>query len=192
MRELALRRVINHVFQRRVDRLVAQLHLENLVGIGRETVEERGLHGGRFLADDAGQRGALGAVTLAGGAEAAEQMDLERRGLRELIGRELRGALVEVVGNAHRADRVRARRARSDLVELVDRRDHRSLGLLDDIEIGRNCRSLGLRRRLRWWRAVGGCRRASREDGGGADEGGPHHEGAAVNTRRYFVQPEFV
>ena len=135
MRELALRRVIDHVFQRRVERLGAQLHLEDLVGIGGQAVEECGLHGRGLLADNAGKRGTLGAVTLAGCAEAAEQVDLKGCCLRELIGGKLRCALVEVVGDAHRADRVRARWTGADLVELVDRRHHRPLGLLDDIEL---------------------------------------------------------
>ena len=42
--------------------------------------------------------------------------------LRQLVGRQLRAALVEVVGDAHRPDGVRTRGARADLVELVQPR----------------------------------------------------------------------
>ena len=75
---------------------------------------------------------------------------LQRGGLRELVLRQLRAALVEVVGDAHRPDRVRARRAGADLVELVERRHHRPLRLLHDVEAGRHLGGQTLRsRRIR-------------------------------------------
>ena len=75
MREVALRRVVDDVLERRVERGGAELHREGLVGLGRQFVEEQRIDGRRLLADDAGERGPLGAVALAGGAEAAEQVD---------------------------------------------------------------------------------------------------------------------
>ena len=82
MREVALRRVVDDVLERSVERLAAELHLESLIGIRRQAVEERRLDRRRLLADDAGERGALGAVALAGRAQAAEQVHLERGRLR--------------------------------------------------------------------------------------------------------------
>ena len=46
--------------------------------------------------------------------------------------------LVEIVGNAHRTDRVRAGRARAHLVELVHGRQHRPLALLHHVQVGAN------------------------------------------------------
>ena len=135
MREVALRRVVDDVLQRRIECRGAELHGERLVGFGRQFVEERRVDGGRLLADDARKRGALGAMAFAGGAQAAEQVNLQRRGLRQLVSRQLGGALIEVVRDPHRANRVRARRTRPHLVELVDGRHHRPLGLLHDVEI---------------------------------------------------------
>ena len=164
-------------------RLVAELHGEALVRIRDEAVEERRLDGRRLLADHAGERGALGAVALARGAQAAEQVHLDPRRLGELILRQLRAALIEVVGDAHRADRVRARRPGSDLVELVERRHHRTLRLLDHVELGRE---VDLRRRRR---AGGGAlcirrHRAARDDGDRADHGAAHQERPAIDAGR--------
>jgi dTMP kinase len=101
-------------------------------------VEEFGLDGRRFLADDAGQRRPLGAVAFARGTEAPVEVDLDSRDFRQLIGRQLRASLVEVVRNAHRADRVRTRGPRPHLVELFQGGHDRALGLLHDIEIRRH------------------------------------------------------
>jgi hypothetical protein len=57
-----------------------------------------------------------------GRAQAAEEVHLERGRLRELVRGELGAALIEVVRDAHRADRVRARRARTDLCRTRRRR----------------------------------------------------------------------
>ena len=142
-------------------------------GLSRRLVEERRIDGRRLLADDAGERGALGAVALAGRAEAAEQVHLQRGRLGELVGRQLGAALVEVVGDPHRADRVRARRARADLVELVD---VVITGPLDFLTTSRSAESGG-RGRLRgggggMWRSPLSPRSLRR--GGGAARRVPH------------------
>ena len=68
------------------------------------------------------------------------RLTLKLRRLGEFVGREFGGPLVEIVGDAHRADRVRARRARPHFVELVHRRQHGPCALLDDIQV---CRQSG-------------------------------------------------
>src|SRR6185295_9861624 len=107
-----------------------------------------------------------------GGAEAAEQVNLERRRTGELVRRQLRTALVEIVCDAHRANRMRAGWAWSYLVELVDRRQHRTLSLFHDIQLGRK------RRRTRWFcrgplRSLLGGHGAAQDDGCSADYGTP-------------------
>ena len=71
---------------------------------------------GRLLALEAEHHRPVAAVALAGEPEAAEQLDLDARGLRELA------VAVEPLGEAprraHRADRVRARRADPDLEDI--------------------------------------------------------------------------
>ena len=165
--------------------LLAELHREGLIRVRRQAVEERRLDRRRLLADDAGERGALGAVALAGGAQAAEQVHLEAGGLRELVGRQLRAALIEVVGDAHRADRVRARGPGADLVELFERGHHRPLGLLDDLEVGRHLRG-GHGRRVAAERGglFRGRRGAAGDDRRGADDGAAHQERPAVDACR--------
>ncbi len=66
-----------------VSREGGQLKLSNLnsrIGIVSHAVEEQRIDGGQLLADDSGEGGALGAMTLARGAEAAEEMNLHSRG----------------------------------------------------------------------------------------------------------------
>ena len=179
MREVALGRVVDDVGERQIERLVAELHRIGLLRLGDHLVEEQRIHGGRLLAHQARERGALGAVALAGGAQAAEQMHLEAGGLRQLVGRQLRAALVEVVGDAHRPDRVRARGAGADLVELVHHGHHRALGLLDDVEVGREDAAhlepgSVLRGRLRGL-LRGGLRRGLLRAGLGRPGGSGHH-----------------
>jgi hypothetical protein len=185
MREVPLRLVVDDVLQRNRERFVTKLHLKCLVGIGREAVEEFRFDRRRLLADDAGQGGALGAVTFAGRAEAAEEMHFDASGFRELIRRQLCAALVEVIGDAHRPDGVGARWARPHFVELVERRHHRSLRLLDDVEVRREWRSrLQWRNRWRRQRGVGGRRtwRPAGDHGHRAHEGAAHHEGPPVHA----------
>ena len=87
MRELSLGRVVNDVGQREIERLVAELKRIRFVRLLFHCVEEQRIHRGRFLADESRQRGAFGAVALARGAQAAEQMHLEPGRLGELISR---------------------------------------------------------------------------------------------------------
>ena len=85
MREVALGRVVDDVLERDVERLAAELHREDLVRIGRASSSRKaGSIVAGSLPTSAGERGALGAVALAGRAEAAEQIDLQRRRLGEL------------------------------------------------------------------------------------------------------------
>ena len=137
MGKLALGRVIDHVGKRQVERLAAQGHRIGLLGLGDHLVEEQRVDRGRLLAEQSGKRRALRAVSLAGCAQAAEQVHLQPGGLGQLVGRQLGAALVEVVSDAHRPDRVRARGARSYLVELVGQDHHRALGGFDDIQVWR-------------------------------------------------------
>src|SRR4029079_3906837 len=78
MREVALGLVEDDVLQRRVERGAAELHRERLIGLRRELVGERRIDRRRLLADDPGERGTLGAVSLARGAQAAEEAYAER------------------------------------------------------------------------------------------------------------------
>ena len=192
VREVALGRVVDDVLQGDVEGLVAQLHREDLVGLVPQAVEEERVDGRRLLAHDARERCPLRPVAQAGGAQAAEQVHLERGRLVELLLRQLRAALVEVVGDAHRADGVGARRARPHLVELVDRRHHRALGLPLDVEVERDV----LRHRGRRRRGGGGLlllgRRAAGDHRRRADDGAAHHEGAAVHARRNLRRESLV
>ena len=137
VRKIPLGLVVDDVLQREVEGVVPQLHGKALIRMGHEAVQEFGLDGCRLLADHARQRCSLGAVPDAGCAQAAVEMDLEPGGLRELIGRQSGAALIEVIGDAHRTNRVGARRARSHLVELVHDGHHGTLGLLHDVEVRR-------------------------------------------------------
>src|SRR5262249_30141005 len=143
---------------------------------------------GRRLAYDAREWGALGAVALAGRAEAAVEVDLDARRLSELCGGQLRAALVEVVGDAHRADRVGAGRSGSDLVELLDRGHYRPFRLLDDVELGRQG-DLGRCRRRGLGLLFGG-HRAARDHGGRAHHRAAHHERAPIHAGRDFALGE--
>ena len=138
MLEVALGRVVDDVLEAHVDGLVAQLHREHLVGLVAQAVEELRVDRGRFFPDQAGERGAFRAVSLARRAEAAEQVHLQLRRLGEFVGRQFGGLLVEIVGDAHRTDRVRAGRARAHLVELVHGRQHRARALLHHVQVGGN------------------------------------------------------
>ena len=95
-----------HVRERSVELRSAQRDGERLIGLGSQLVEEGRVDRRRLLADDAGEGGALGAVTLPCRAEAAVEVHPERGGLGELFRRQLGAALVEVVGDPHRPDGV--------------------------------------------------------------------------------------
>ena len=138
MREVALGRVVDDVGQRQIERLVAELQRIRLFRLLLHLVEEQRINRGRFLADQPRQRGAFGAVALAGGAQAAEEVNLEAGRLGQLVGRQLRATLIKVVGDAHRPDRVRARGAGTHLVELLDHGHHRALGPFHDVQSWRH------------------------------------------------------
>ncbi len=189
VREVALRRVVDDVLERGVERGGAELHREHLIGLLLQLVEERGIDGGGLLADDAGEGSALGAVADARGAEAAEQVNLERSGLGELVGGKLGAALVEVVGDPHRTNGVRARWAGTHFVELFDRRHDRPLGLLDHVQVRRDVFLGGWRRRRCWRRGtVGRGRRwrAADDHAGGTDDGRFHQERAPIDAGGYL------
>jgi hypothetical protein len=132
-------------------------------------------------------------VPLARGAEAAEQIDLQRRGLGQLVRRQLGAALIEVVGDPHRADGVGRRGPGTDLVEFLDRGHHRALGLLDHVEVGiQGGRRAAAGRARRLGGDVGDV--LGLAAGQGADrqrQGAAHHEGAAIGSRRRFTRVEF-
>ena len=136
MREVAFGGVVDDVLEGHIHGLGAELHRKRLVRLVAQAVEKRGINGCRLLPDQSRERGALRTVPLARGAEAAKQVNLERGCLGELVRRQFGAALVEIVGNAHRADRVRARGTGPDFVELVQCRHHRTLLPLHDVQIG--------------------------------------------------------
>ena len=183
--EVAFGGVVDDVLQAHIKGGGAELHRERLVRVVAEVIEKRGIDGCRFFPNHSCQRGALCAVPFAGGAEAAVQVDFQRRRLREFVRRQLGAALVEIVGDAHWADRVRAGRARPHFVEFVQRRHHRPLCLLHDIQTGIQLRrhSRGDQRRPRGplCSLLGGdivpgnqrCR---------ADHGASHQESPAIHA----------
>ena len=79
-------------------------------GLSREVVEEERIDRRGLLADDAGEGCALGPVAEPRRTQAAVQVHLHARGLRQLIGGQFRAPLVEVVRDAHGTDRVGTRR----------------------------------------------------------------------------------
>src|SRR4030095_11264115 len=131
--EVALGGIIDDILEAHIDRLVAKLYLERLIRLVSQGVEKFTVHGGRLFSYQSRKRGSFRTVALAGGTEAAEQVDLKLRRLSEFVGRKFFGALLEVIGDAHRTDRVRARRTRPHFVELVRRRQHGPRALLDHI-----------------------------------------------------------
>ena len=116
--------------------LSAELHREHLVRLVPQAVEEFRVDRCRFFPDQPGERGAFRAVSLARRAEAAEQVHLKLRRRGEFVGRQFGGSLVEIVGDAHRTNRVRTGRARAHLVELVHGRQHRPLCLHHHVQVG--------------------------------------------------------
>ena len=127
MFEVALGGIVDDVLEAHIDGLGAELHREHLVRLVSQAVEEFRVDRCRFFPDQPCERGSFRAVSLARRAEASEQVHLKLRRLGEFVGRQFGGLLVEVVGDAHRTDRVRAGRARAHLVELVHGRQHRPL-----------------------------------------------------------------
>ena len=148
MFEVAFGGIVDDVLEAHIDGLVAELHREHLVRLVSQAVEKLRVDCCRFFPDQPCERGSFRAVSFASGAEASEQVHLELRRLGELVGRQFGGLLVEIVGDAHRTNRVRAGRARAHLVELVHGRQHRPLALLHDIQVRRERRRLRRRYRL--------------------------------------------
>jgi hypothetical protein len=97
--------VVDDVLEGDVNRFVAEFHREDLIRFVAEGVEELGVDSCRFLSDKTGKCCALRPVPLAGCAQ------LPNRWTRKavacsVIRRQLEGALVEVIGDAHRANGV--------------------------------------------------------------------------------------
>ena len=67
----------------------------------------------------------------------------------ELVRRQLLAPLIEIVGDAHGADRVRTRWTWPYFVELLEHGQHRTLFFLDDIEVRRERRAKFRGRSLR-------------------------------------------
>ena len=177
--------------------LAAELHREHLVRLVAQAVQKQRVDRCRFLSDQPGERGSFRAVSLARRAEASEQVHLKlgRRG--QFVGRQLGGALVEVVGNAHRPNRVRAGRARAHLVELVHGRQDRPLLLHHHVQVrsqrdsGRSARRCGCgcgcwrRRGLFGFRSGAAVHHRRRRDHGAAHDELPAVE-AGRNLRRHW------
>src|ERR671913_637772 len=108
MWEVAFWLVVDDVSERQAERFVAELDGVSLLRLDDHLVEEQWIDRGRLLANKPCQRRALGAMTFACRAQAAEQMHLETGRIRQLAGRQFRAALVKIVRDAHRPDRVRA------------------------------------------------------------------------------------
>src|SRR6185503_21002023 len=110
--EVALCRVVNDVLERDVEGRRTELHREHLVRLVTQAIEERGVDGGGLFSDESCESGAFRSVSLACRAKTAKQMDLQGCRLRELVLGQLGCPLIKIVGDTHRADRVRARRSR--------------------------------------------------------------------------------
>ena len=80
LRQVAFWRIVDDVGKRHVERLAAERNRIGLLRLRDHPFEECRIHCGRLLADEPRQRRAFGAVTLAGRAQAAEQMHLEAGG----------------------------------------------------------------------------------------------------------------
>jgi len=136
MMEVALGGVEDDVLEGQIEAGRSDGDRVRLVRVGRQLVEELRRAGGRRLAEQAGQRGPVGAVALARGAEAPVEVHLQGGGFLQLLGRELGDPLEEVVGDPHGPHGVGARGTRPHLVELLEHRHDRPLLLLDHVERG--------------------------------------------------------
>src|SRR5215212_4003908 len=106
--EFAFRSVVDDVLERDRDFFSAELNFERLLRLVAQAVKKQGVDSGWFHTDQTCQRSSLRALSLACGTETAEQIDSKRGCLREFVCGQLRAPFVEIIGNTHRADRVRA------------------------------------------------------------------------------------
>src|ERR1700752_76524 len=119
--ELAFRSVVDDVLERNSDLFFAELNFERLIRFVAQTVKKQRVDSGWFHSNQTCQSSSFRAVTLACGTQTSEQVESKGGCLREFVCRQLRTALVEIIGNTHRANRVRARGAGPHFVELVSR-----------------------------------------------------------------------
>src|SRR5215213_919935 len=106
--EFAFGSVVDDVLEGDRDLFSAELNFERLVRLVAQAVKKQGVDSGWFHTDQTCQRRSFRAVALACRTETAEQIDSKRGRLREFLRGQLRAALVEIIGNTHRAYRVRA------------------------------------------------------------------------------------
>src|SRR5690348_2515702 len=97
MGEIALRSIKNNVFERDIHGFRPELYRERLIRLIAHVIEKGGIDGGWLFSNQSCERRSLRAMTLACRAEAVEQVNLERRGFRQLVRRQFRAALVEIV-----------------------------------------------------------------------------------------------
>src|SRR6185369_10749070 len=86
MGEIALGRVVDDVGEREIEILVTELQRIRCGWFLLHLVKKERVNGGRLFAEQSGESGALGAVSFPGGAETAEEVDLEPSGFGEFIG----------------------------------------------------------------------------------------------------------
>src|SRR5687767_745930 len=108
MFEVALCRIIDNVFQGDRYRLAAELDLEGLVWLISQAVEKQRVYGSGLFSYQTRQCGTFCPMTLTGRAKAAEEVNFQSCCLGQLIRRQLGCSLIKIVGDAHRANRVRA------------------------------------------------------------------------------------
>ena len=137
MRKVTVNGIKDNVLERDIHGFRPEFYRERLIRLIAQAIEKGGVDGGGLFSEQSRERRAFRAMTFARGAEAAEQVDLERRCFGELVRRQFRAALVEIIGDAHGADRMRTRWARPHLVKLVQRRHHWTLLLLHYIQARR-------------------------------------------------------
>src|SRR5205085_2349918 len=93
VREVTFDGIEDHVFERYIHSLFTELDWERLVGFVAQAVKKCGIDGCRFHSNQPSEGSSLCAVSLACGAEAAEQINLERGRFGELVRRQLGAAL---------------------------------------------------------------------------------------------------
>src|SRR6185369_11643194 len=106
--EFAFRSVVDDVLERDRNLFAAELNFERLIRLVAQTVKKQRVDSGWLHTDQTCQRSAFSAMTFTRRTKTAEQVDSKRGCLCELVCRQLRTALVEIIGNAHWADCVRA------------------------------------------------------------------------------------